>query len=67
MRGRRELGVGVFVVVYLDGSVASVLPYIEGVGGGEGSNCLDDVGELRFGGIRPPWARACVGSGVVGR
>ena len=55
------------VVVYLDGSAASVLPCIEGVGGGEGSNCFDDVGELRFGGIRPPWAGACVGSGVVGK
>ena len=32
------------VVVYLDGSAVSVLPCIEGVGGGEGSNCFDDVG-----------------------
>ena len=32
------------VVVYLVGSAASVLPCIEGVGGGEGSNGFDDVG-----------------------
>ena len=55
------------VVMYLDGSAAPVLPCIEGVGGGEGSDCFDDAGELRFCGIRPPWARACVGSGVEGK
>ena len=55
------------VGMYLDGSAAPVLPCIEDVGGGEGSDCFDDVGELRFGGIRPPWAGACVGSGVVGK
>ena len=54
------------VVVYLDGSAASVLPCIEGVGGGEGSNCFDDVGELCLGSIRSPWARPCVGSSIVG-
>ena len=32
------------VVVYLDGGAASVLPCIEGVGGGEGANCFDDGG-----------------------
>ena len=32
------------VVVYLDGSAASVLPCIKGVGGGEGANCCDDGG-----------------------
>ena len=55
------------VVVYLDGSAASVLPCIESVGGGEGSNCFDGVGELCLGRIRPPWARACMGSGIVGK
>ena len=42
------------VVVYLDVGAAPVLPFVEGVGGGEGSNCFDDVGELRLGRIRPP-------------
>ena len=54
-------------VVYLDGGAASVLLCIEGVCGGEGADCFDDGGQLRFCGIRPPWARACVGSGVVGK
>ena len=54
------------VVVYLYGSVASVLPCIEGVGGAEGANYFDG-GKMRFCGIRPPGARACVGSGVVGK
>ena len=54
------------VVVYLDGSAASVLPCIESVGGGEGSNCFDDVGELCLDSVRVPWAGACVGSSIVG-
>ena len=32
------------VAVYLDGSAASALPCIEGVGGSEGANCFDDGG-----------------------
>ena len=54
------------VVVYLDGSAAPVLPCVEGVGGGEGSDCFDDVGELCLGSVRAPWAGACVGSSIVG-
>ena len=54
------------VMVYLDGGAAPVLPCIEDVGGGEGSNCFDDVGKLCLGSIRSPWARACVGSSIVG-
>ena len=54
------------VVVYLDGGAAPVLPCVEGVGGGEGSNCFDDVGELCLGSVCSPWARACVGSSIVG-
>ena len=67
MHDRRELGVGVFGCGgYLDGGAAPVLPCVEGVGGGEGSDCFDDVGELCLGSVRSPWARACVGSSIVG-
>jgi hypothetical protein len=55
------------VVVYLDGSASSVFPCAEDVGGCECANGFDDVCELCFGGIRPPRARACMGSGVVGK
>jgi hypothetical protein len=55
-----------YVVVYLNGSAASVFPCAEGVGGCEGADGFDDGCELCFGGIGPPRARACVGSGVVG-
>ena len=60
------VGLCMDVVVYLDGGAASVLPCIEGVGGGEGSNCFDDVSEVCLGSIRSPWVRACVGSSIVG-
>ena len=55
------------VVVYLDGGAASVFPCVEGVGGCEGADGFDDDCELCFGGIGPPRAGACVGSGVVGK
>jgi hypothetical protein len=56
-----------YVVVYLDSGAASVFPCLEGVGGCKGANGFDDGCELRFGGICPPRAGACVGSGVVGK
>jgi hypothetical protein len=61
--------VGLFldVVVYLNGGAASVFPCLESVCGCEGANGLDNGGELCFGGICPPWTRACMGSGVVGK
>ena len=43
------------MVVYLDGSAASVFPCVEGVGG-EGADGFDDGGELCFGSIGLPWA-----------
>ena len=55
------------VVVDLDGGAASVLPCVEGIGGCEGINGFDDDGELGLGGICPPWARAFVCPGVVGK
>ena len=61
--GQRFYGWCVGGVVYLDGSPSSVFPCVEGVGGGEGSNCFDDVSELCLGSIRSPWARAGVGGG----
>ena len=54
------------VVVYLDGSPASVFPCVEGVGGGEGSDGFDDISELSLGSVRASWAGACVGSSIVG-
>ena len=64
----QRAGCGFFldVVVYLDGGVTSVLPCIEGVGGGEGADEFDDVGELCFGSIGLPWAGVGMGSCVVG-
>ena len=56
-----------YVVVYLDGSAASVLPCAEGVGGCESADGFDDGCRLCFGGICPPRAIACVGYGVVGK
>ena len=53
------------VVVYLDGSAASVLPCVEGVGGCEGVNGCDDGCELCFGSIGLPWAGAGMGSCIV--
>ena len=56
-----------YVMVYLDGGAASMFPCVEGVGGCEDANGLGDGCELGFGGICPPRAGACMGSGVVGK
>ena len=54
-----------FVVVFLDGSAASVLPGAEGVGGCKGADGFDNGDELCLGCICLPRAGTCMGSGVV--